>query len=67
MKYDKLRGRIIEKFGSQKAFAAAMGMNVSTLSFKLNGKSEWTREEIEKACGLLDIALEKVHSYFFCS
>lgn len=67
MKYDKLRGRIIEKFGSQKAFAAAMGMNVSTLSFKLNGKSEWTREEIEKACGLLDIPIEEVHSYFFCS
>lgn len=65
MKYSKLRGRIIEKFGSQKDFAMAMGMNVSTLSLKLNGKSEWTREEIEKACHLLDIPLEEVHFYFF--
>lgn len=65
MKYSKLRGRIIEKFGSQKDFAMAMGMNVSTLSLKLNGKSEWTREEIEKACHLLDILLEDVHFYFF--
>ena len=42
--YAKLRGKIKEKFGSQDSFAAAMEMDRSTLSLKLNGKSDWTRK-----------------------
>ncbi|MBO5123432.1 MAG: DUF739 family protein [Oscillospiraceae bacterium] len=67
MNYAKLRGLIREKFKTQKAFAAAMGMNGSTLSAKLNNRTQWTRPEIEKACQLLDIPLEDAHIYFFCS
>lgn len=65
MTYNKLRGRIIEKFGSQKAFAPAIGMNASTLSLKMNNGAEWTREEIVDACSLLDIPIEEAHVYFF--
>lgn len=65
MKYRKLCGRIREYYGTQKAFAAAMGVNVGTLSFKLSGKAEWTQREITRACELLYIPLEEVHVYFF--
>lgn len=63
--YAKLRGRIKEKFGSQDNFASAMEMDRSTLSQKLNGKSDWTRQEIEKSCGLLHIPFVDVYEYFF--
>ena len=65
MSYTKLKGRIVEKFGTQNNFAQAMDMNRSTLSLKLNAKSEWSRLEVEKACGLLDIGIAEVGAYFF--
>lgn len=67
MSYAKLRGRIVEKFGSQAAFAAAMEWRDALLSAKLNNKSEWTVDEVMKACGLLEIPLEEAHLYFFCT
>lgn len=63
--YAKLRGKIKEKYGSQDNFAAAMEMDRSTLSLKLNGKSDWTRTEIEKSCYLLQISAVDVYAYFF--
>lgn len=65
MSYSKLRGAIREKYGTQAAFAEAMVMSENTLSCKLNGKTEWVRPEIEKACRLLDVPLEEAHAYFF--
>lgn len=65
MKHAKLRGRIREKFGAQEAFAAAMGLHRVTLSCKLNGKRDWTRQEIETAVRLLDISVEDIAAYFF--
>ena len=65
MSYAKLRGKIREVYGVQEAFAAGMDMNKSTLSQKLNGKSEWTRAEIETACLLLSIPVDEVPAYFF--
>lgn len=65
MSYSKLRGKIREVFGTQEAFAEAMGMDKSTMSLKLNGKSEWTMTEIEKACYLLGIPINEVYLYFF--
>lgn len=64
--YAKLKGKIKEIFGTQSAFALAMGMDNATLSGKLNNKTSWKDEEIEKACGLLNIPIEQVHEYFFC-
>lgn len=67
MSFAKLRGRIVEKFGRQKAFATAMNMREAFLSAKLNGKAGWTYDEVVKACGLLEIPLEEAHLYFFCA
>lgn len=61
----KLRGLIREKYGTQATFAEAMGMSKTTLSAKLNGKTEWSRQEIEKACRLLGIPAEDIPTYFF--
>lgn len=66
MKYAKLRGKIVEKFRTQFAFAKAIDINVATINGKLNGKSQWTADEITKACALLDIPMTEVHEYFFC-
>ena len=65
MSYPKLRGKIREKFGTQEAFAIAIGMSPASMSAKLMGKTEWTRAEIEKACALLDIPMAEAHTYFF--
>lgn len=66
MSYSKLRGKIKEVFGTQDAFAAAMGMNPATLSAKLNNRLDWSRAEMELACTLLGISLMEMHIYFFC-
>ena len=65
MIYAKLRGAIREKFRTQGAFARAMDMNPTTLSKKLSGLTDWTRQEIEKACRLLNIPPDQIHVYFF--
>jgi DNA invertase Pin-like site-specific DNA recombinase len=63
--YRKLRGRIIEKFGSQKAFAQEMGLSEHTVSSKLNSKVYWKQPEIQSACDLLGINHDDVQIYFF--
>lgn len=65
MSYAKLRGKIREVFGTQEAFAEAMGMSTVTLSQRLNNKVEWKTNEIAMACELLGIPLEEVAAYFF--
>ncbi len=60
-----LRGLIKEKFGTQGAFAVAMGMDESTLSKKLCGRVEWTRDEMERACKLLGKTMHDVPPLFF--
>ena len=65
--YSKLRGRIIEKFGSLSAFAIAVGKPLNTISRKLNGSiaismqdiCEWSKEDV------LDIPADQYHEYFF--
>ncbi len=63
--YSKLYGKIREVFGTQEAFAEAMGMSKSALNLRLNQKVEWKAPEIAKACELLNIPLAELHLYFF--
>ena len=63
--YSKLKGRIIEKCGTQKAFAELLGINVSTLTSKLLGYTYFTQDEIMKSIEILDIAPSEVFLYFF--
>ena len=64
-KFGALRELIKLKYGTQKAFAEAMGMNVTTLNLKLNDKTVWTVPEIEKACKLLNFSTSEIATYFF--
>ena len=61
--YPKLKGRIIEKFGTQSDFADAMGMTKATLSTKMMGNTEFKKKEIVLAMNLLGI--DDVTAYFF--
>jgi hypothetical protein len=63
--YNKLRGRIVEIYGANLNFAAAMGITNKTLSLKMNGKARWTQPEIVTACELLRIDLVDIPEYFF--
>ncbi len=63
--YSKLKGRIIEVYGKQAAFAAAMGLSERTMSLKMKNKREWKQGEIEKACTLLHVPSCEINVYFF--
>lgn len=63
--YSKLRGKIVEKFGTQQAFALTMKWSERTLSLKINGKRFWNQADIEQASQLLEIQTEEVADYFF--
>lgn len=63
--YNKLRGRIVEKYGSQTEFAKAMKWSARTLSKKINGKIPWKQTDICTAIQLLGLSEEDIQEYFF--
>lgn len=63
--YNKLRGRIIEKFGSQSNFSREIGISQQALSKKMNCKIGLSQEDIVLWGTLLDIAPEDYKAYFF--
>lgn len=63
--YNKLKGRIVEVFGSQIEFAKAMDWSGRTLSLKLNGKVSWKQSDIMKAISLLHLTEDDIQDYFF--
>lgn len=65
MSYGKLKGKIREVFGTQKAFADAIGLSVVAVNQRLNGKVQWKTPEIAKACEVLHIPLVHAWQYFF--
>ena len=63
--FSKLLGRIREFGFTQESLSKQIKINPQTLSWKLNNKSYFTTEEIDKICKLLDISLEEIGVYFF--
>lgn len=63
--YRALIGKIIEVYGSQKAFAKAFGVSEHTLSVRLNNLSQWKQRDISKAAELLQINADDIPLYFF--
>lgn len=63
--YRKLRGRIVEKYGTLRAFAVALGTSSQIVSRHLSGKSCFTAERMDKWGGLLDITRSEYGEYFF--
>lgn len=63
--YSKLRGRIVEVFGTQIKFAEAMEWSERTLSLKMNSNRPWKQTDICKAIRLLNLTDEDIPIYFF--
>nr|DAG80872.1 MAG TPA: Protein of unknown function (DUF739) [Caudoviricetes sp.] len=63
--HEKLRGRIVEKYGSQRTFCGFFGKNEITLSRKINGEVDWKQSEIMKAIRLLGLSAKDIPEYFF--
>lgn len=63
--YARLRGRIVEKYGSQKEFAKAVGISENSMSLKMNGKTEFSQSDMDTFASLLEIPIDEYGAYFF--
>lgn len=63
--YSKLRGRIVEKYGTLGNFAEAFGRSTVSVSEKMNNKCDWSQADIIKVREMLDIPKAEIAEYFF--
>lgn len=63
--YNKLKGKIIEIFGTQRAFSEAIGLSYTSLNQRLNGHLQFSQDEIFKSCDALGIDYKDIPLYFF--
>lgn len=63
--YRKLKGRIVEKYGTRENFGKYLNLSNVSLSKKLNGETGFSQKDIIKWCELLDIDLHNVGDYFY--
>lgn len=63
--YSKLRGRIVEKFGTLENFSKEVKISNHTISKYMNNKIPWKQTNINKAVQVLEIPPEEISSYFF--
>lgn len=73
--YSKLKGRIVEKYGSQKNFAKAFGISENSMSLKMSNKTFFSPEDmrqliklnIEQELDLLGIDYPSGKSHYYIS
>lgn len=63
----KLKGKIVECGYNVSTFSEAMGMSRPTMRKKINGFTDFSASEIERACRLLSIPYDDVAVYFFAT
>jgi hypothetical protein len=63
--YSKLRGRIVEKYGTLSKFAEVLGTSLVVVSNKMTNKTGFSRADIERWAELLDISGDEYDLYFF--
>lgn len=63
--HQKLKGKIVERYGTQNAFAAELGVSKQTISKKMRNKSPISPDEIDKWKKLLKINDDEINEYFF--
>lgn len=61
----KLRGRIIEKYGTIGAFCMSIGISPNTATNVLGGKTTPTSKKMPIWCKALDIPMEEAGKFFF--
>ena len=64
-KYTKLRGRIVEKYGTQGRFAEAIGISENSLSKKMNCITGLSQDDILLWSDLLDIDKSEFGDFFY--
>lgn len=63
--YAKLRGRIVEKFGTQDQFAEHVGISKTSMSNKMTCKTGLSQDDIIQWSNALDIPVSDIGPYFF--
>lgn len=63
--FSKLKGKIVEKYGTQQVFAEHINYRSSRVSNVLNNKAGLTKEEIITWCNALDIETRDIGVFFF--
>ena len=53
---NKLKGAIISAGYTQKSFAEKLGISKNSLNLKVNGRSNFTLDEVDKICEILGIS-----------
>ena len=66
-RYPKLRGKIVEMYGTNERFRKALGISKVSISKKLNGITGFSQADILKWSELLKIDINDVGIYFFDS
>lgn len=61
----ELRVEMVKKHESTETLANKIGMNVTTLYNKINGKTEFTLSELTKIQAVLDIDDDRFRQIFF--
>jgi transcriptional regulator with XRE-family HTH domain len=61
--YTQLKARIFEMYGTQEAFANALGMSLHTLSYRLNGRLYFTANEMAAIAELLKFPKDAKDNY----
>lgn len=65
MDYSFLKGKIVEKCGSQTEFAKRLNLSNQNLSSKLNNKTKFSQEEISLTIEILSLNDEELKKCFF--
>lgn len=63
--FNKLRGRIVEKFGTVAAFCREIGITEASASLKLSGKVPFMKKDIDAWMIPLDICVDQLVEFFF--
>lgn len=62
--YAFLRGKIVEKCGSQDVYAQKLGISRQSLNSKLTKKSDFTQKQIIESIKILDLSNDEVYKCF---
>lgn len=65
MEYHKLKGRIVELYGTQGSFARKLGISKNSMSKKLTGKTQFSQSDIVSWALLLNLERKEYGEYFF--
>ena len=65
MDFNKIRGMIVEKYGTIQSFAKAVGTTQSQMSKYINGKSEWSYTFLSRVIDALGVPPDKIGEIFF--